>query len=807
MSAYQEIKQLEKHLNRCILGQETLVNRLLIALLADGHLLVEGTPGLAKTSAVKALAAGLEGDFHRIQFTPDLLPADIIGTEVFQPKDGDFTFRKGPLFHNFVLADEINRSPAKVQSALLEAMGERQVTVGRKTYPLADMFLVMATQNPIEQDGTYPLPESQRDRFLLYVRVNYPDSGSELDILRLVRGLTREGKSVADMPTPRISQATVFEARRQILDQMARSFERVVLIAADDLYLELINQRGEDTAVLFGYQRYDISDFGYARLEELAHKWFALGRPEADPVEIRERALELCEQVQSALGVAGLPHTPWLLIVVLEQAEQAEPPIIAARNGNYGHLYHAVITVALARSRQAQFDLSGKFIYLAEFAHRLYEANRSTLTETETREFHTEHCERYELPFDYEHIRDDFIDTRILRLDGDEIAFRSRWVYCFFVAWWLNRNMRQEKSKRTVGELTARLHHETSANILVFLAHLSEDPLVIGRMREAAAALFADSPEATMDEDIGALNELDGVDGFFRLPASSPDVNRRIVQDARDERVAKETRRSQDGRQVDPLPDSNGGTREAMHDKLTELRAALKTIRILGQVLRNGASSIEGAEKLAIMKEVFGVGRRVLGMMYSYQQELRGIIRYLRHRLFRILIEIHRADKVGRQDADANDAIGLSRTELRSFWKEARDLANRYWFDLNWMATFAMVKRMGIAVGLPLLDGTLAKLVAQEKVLPNGLGQLVVRLNRRSRSIPADDMVRLHKALMKADNRLARVVLEAMSWERMLLFETDHAQVQQICQQMDIQVPVKSLDASRKKFGRIPRRK
>ena len=218
MSAYQEIKQLEKHLNRCILGQETLVNRLLIALLADGHLLVEGTPGLAKTSAVKALAAGLEGDFHRIQFTPDLLPADIIGTEVFQPKDGDFTFRKGPLFHNFVLADEINRSPAKVQSALLEAMGERQVTVGRKTYPLADMFLVMATQNPIEQDGTYPLPESQRDRFLLYVRVNYPDSGSELDILRLVRGLTREGKSVADMPTPRISQATVFEARRQILD-------------------------------------------------------------------------------------------------------------------------------------------------------------------------------------------------------------------------------------------------------------------------------------------------------------------------------------------------------------------------------------------------------------------------------------------------------------------------------------------------------------------------------------------------------------------------------------------------------------
>ncbi len=218
MSVFDEIKQLQTQVTQCILGQETLVARLMIALLADGHLLVEGVPGLGKTSAVKTLAKGLEGDFHRIQFTPDLLPADLIGTEVFRPQEGLFRFQEGPLFHNFILADEINRAPAKVQSALLEAMAERQVTVGHTTYPMADMFLVMATQNPIEQEGTYPLPEAQRDRFLLHASVDYPDKGAEAEILRLVRNGRREGRAVSDRIASKVSAETVFAARREVLD-------------------------------------------------------------------------------------------------------------------------------------------------------------------------------------------------------------------------------------------------------------------------------------------------------------------------------------------------------------------------------------------------------------------------------------------------------------------------------------------------------------------------------------------------------------------------------------------------------------
>jgi MoxR-like ATPase len=205
---------LRSHLETRIVGQQALIERILICLLSDGHLLVEGAPGLAKTTAIKTLAAALEGEHHRIQFTPDLLPADLTGTEIFQPETASFRFERGPLFHNVVLADEINRAPAKVQSALLEAMGERQVTVGRRTFPLPKLFLVMATQNPIEQEGTYPLPEAQLDRFLLYVRIGYPDASSERRILRLVRDEARGG----ERPWAPIPQDRVFDARRAVLD-------------------------------------------------------------------------------------------------------------------------------------------------------------------------------------------------------------------------------------------------------------------------------------------------------------------------------------------------------------------------------------------------------------------------------------------------------------------------------------------------------------------------------------------------------------------------------------------------------------
>ena len=216
----QSVQALRDDLNQKIIGQSYLVDRLLIAMLADGHLIVEGLPGLAKTTAIKEMATCIEGNFQRIQFTPDLLPADITGTEIFRPQQGTFDFQPGPIFHNIVLADEINRAPAKVQSALLEAMAERQVSIGKQTYELPDVFMVMATQNPIEQEGTYPLPEAQLDRFLMFVKIGYPQSSTEQDILKLARE-QRKNTSRSKSPGTKqaeIAQADLLQARSQILD-------------------------------------------------------------------------------------------------------------------------------------------------------------------------------------------------------------------------------------------------------------------------------------------------------------------------------------------------------------------------------------------------------------------------------------------------------------------------------------------------------------------------------------------------------------------------------------------------------------
>ncbi len=202
-----------EHLASRIIGQRELIDSMLVCLLSDGHMLVEGLPGLAKTTAVKTLAEAIEGDFHRVQFTPDLLPSDLIGTDIYRQEQGEFEFRPGPLFHHVLLADEVNRAPAKVQSALLEAMGERQVTVGQQTYPLPQLFMVLATQNPIEQEGTYHLPEAQLDRFLMHVWVGYPSREEEFKILQLD---SDQQKQAPRPPAKVVTKEEIFQARAEV---------------------------------------------------------------------------------------------------------------------------------------------------------------------------------------------------------------------------------------------------------------------------------------------------------------------------------------------------------------------------------------------------------------------------------------------------------------------------------------------------------------------------------------------------------------------------------------------------------------
>jgi MoxR-like ATPase len=294
MSNQEAIQKLKKYVEQHIIGQENLVDRMLIALLSDGHLLVEGAPGLAKTKAIKVLSDGIESDFHRIQFTPDLLPADLTGTEVYRPQDGSFIFQQGPLFHNLILADEINRAPAKVQSALLEAMAERQITVGKITYRLPQLFMVMATQNPIEQEGTYPLPEAQLDRFLMHVTIDYPGAGSEKAILELARnealnGVTAETES-GGLAQHKISQQSIFDARQEVLKlYMAENLEEYLLHMV--LATRNPGAYGDDLAQWSLYGASPRATIAIDRCAR-AHAWLA-GRDYVDPDDIQSVAYDV----------------------------------------------------------------------------------------------------------------------------------------------------------------------------------------------------------------------------------------------------------------------------------------------------------------------------------------------------------------------------------------------------------------------------------------------------------------------------------------------------------------------------------
>ncbi len=287
MSVVKQFQQLEAHASRLIIGQAHLINRMLIALLCDGHLLVEGAPGLAKTRAIKVLAESIEGDFHRVQFTPDLLPADLTGTDIYRPQEGTFEFRKGPLFHNLILADEINRAPAKVQSALLEAMEERQITVGDRSYALDDLFMVMATQNPIEQEGTYPLPEAQLDRFLLHAQVDYPTTEDERHILVLNRDEAKANERDAFQPSKLLSVASIMQARRDILNlHLADELEEyIVNIVVATRNPGAVND-AMDGQVLYGAS--PRASMGIDRAAR-AHAWLA-GRDYVGPEDIQNVA-------------------------------------------------------------------------------------------------------------------------------------------------------------------------------------------------------------------------------------------------------------------------------------------------------------------------------------------------------------------------------------------------------------------------------------------------------------------------------------------------------------------------------------
>jgi len=287
MSALQSFLELRTRMARSIIGQQDVIDRLLIGLLADGNILIEGLPGLAKTRAIKSLAKNLAADFSRIQFTPDLLPADVTGAEIYfsDNEKSQFKFQPGPIFGNIVLADEVNRAPAKVQAALLEAMEERQVTVANTTHKMPDLFMVMATQNPIEQEGTYPLPEAQMDRFLMHVTIGYGDEAAEAEVIRLVRGESSPAsKTASKKKAEPISTKVVFDARKEVAD--VHSSEAIEAYLVDLIFATRYPERYSKQ--LAGWIEFGASPRGGIGLDKCsrAHAWLQ-GRDFVSPDDVR----------------------------------------------------------------------------------------------------------------------------------------------------------------------------------------------------------------------------------------------------------------------------------------------------------------------------------------------------------------------------------------------------------------------------------------------------------------------------------------------------------------------------------------
>lgn len=576
--------------------------------------------------------------------------------------------------------------------------------------------------------------------------------------------------------------------RAKILRYLKVRFDKIVLFSSDEFYFEILNSKKPDLSELVTFQRYDICEFGHVRLEELAERWVTFGREASDPVE-KNSIISLCEKVEQIVAVAGLPHTPWLLILTLEQAETEVQP--AAKNGSYGFLYQAVLTAALSRSTMKQIDIAGKYTYLGELAYQLYRLQASTLSEAQCRQFHQTHCERYDIVVDYDKIITDLVETRMLRNDDGEVSFRHRYTFSFFVAWWLSRNIHRTEARDIVASVCCCLHNEVLSNIIVFLAHLSDDPIILSEMRKSAAKLFADDQPTVFGEELRPLNDLPGIESLFQLPSTPPEVNRRLRQEEADERAAKREQPSHDGRTME-LSHKQPTVSDETANVLNEIRAAIRTIRILGQVLRNKASSIQAADKLEVMGEVLRLGRRLLGHFYSYLDHFDEMVEDVHKRCLAILNEMRKEDKRGES---------LNDLEIAEDDRMATGFSNRFWFDLHVSVTLSMLRRMATAVGLKQLDGTLQKVIDKDSCLPNDFVNIGVKLARRESRIPANEIVELHERLKRQGNKMPRLVLEALTIDRIILYETQYADKQKVSQQFGLpKVPVKSLDTSRKVY-------
>lgn len=565
--------------------------------------------------------------------------------------------------------------------------------------------------------------------------------------------------------------------REACLKDLDTRFGKILLLTNQQTFFDELlapdgNAASATPSLLESYSVSLLLPFGFGRCEQFIRNWVALA-PADHSETVDERVRQILGTVGDVLQSSAIPHHPWVILVLVQMADSPEPPV--AENGSYGHLLNAIITAALNRSRVKRLPVNGMYGYLGELARTIFERGGSGIPEDDARTFHNGYVKAVGITaVEFSALIDDLCDAAILDRWNGEILFQHKYTFCFFVAWSLAQRLNDNDTTAVtcVQQLSENLFHEDSADVVVFLANLTSNRLVLDEIKKRAAELFQQVKPTDLDKDVQPINQLTKTVRKLVVPDSDPEENRRRLRDKQDDLAVRDNRNGHDGRTARPQPPAIAKEKQdAAYQGLMQFTSALRTIEILGQVLRNGAAVRKLEDKCRIADEVFLLAKRVLGFLFcSTPESLPHLITRLEG-MYR-----HRFPELD----DQNIAKEVS----------------EHIFNLAWFSTFAIVKHVASAVGDDNLEDTFKRVLGESPSIADKLFDLAIRLDRPLSKLPLEETKAVHRETER--NHIAQAVLRSLVAEHLYLYRVRDPEKQSICQLLDIKLTKRMLDSNEK---------
>ncbi len=564
------------------------------------------------------------------------------------------------------------------------------------------------------------------------------------------------------------------------LKELESRFSMCILILGEQNYIEYIKEEADTfLSPLSDYSHLALLPFGHIRCDQFVRKWVGLGEAESSS-EYDARVQDVLRQVDVVLRSNAIPHHPWIVIVLVQSVDS--PDVSNSDNGSYGHLLNALITAALHRTRSRHLPIEGLYAYLAALSHYMFKNDKAVLGEEEARAFHESHLKEYGLGRkNFDSLIDDLVQSGILDKRYDGISFHHKYVFCFFVAWDIAKRLnKQDKSAvAEVKSLVGDLYHDDSANIIIFLAHLTTSPEVLAAMLNRAIDTYRKITPTDLDSDVEILNELNNRVIEFILPAGDPDDNRKRISEQIDEEDSALSFGSHDGRAMEPRSRRGDGE---LYEGIRQINASLRTIEILGQILRNGATSKTLSEKQTIASEIFKLGRRLMGFILKVNADNL-------HEVIARIEATHRAKYKMKypKDSDKNKITD----------KRIANEVSHHIYSLHNFTAFAICKHIAESVGGEGLEETFKAILESDDSIPNEMYKMAIDLDKPLKTLPVSKASKLNDQLAK--NNFARDLLRLLFIEHLYLYRTPFSEKQSICAKLDIAIQKKNLDPKEKK--------